>query len=82
VIGLFVALFSRLWFLQVLAGDRYVELADTNRLRTVVTEAPRGASSPRTAGAGPQPAGADDQRRPAAAARRRRRAASTRRPSG
>jgi penicillin-binding protein 2 len=42
VIGLFVALFSRLWFLQVLAGDRYVELADTNRLRTVVTEAPRG----------------------------------------
>jgi penicillin-binding protein 2 len=42
VIGLFLALFSRLWFLQVLAGDRYVELADTNRLRTVVTEAPRG----------------------------------------
>jgi penicillin-binding protein 2 len=42
VIGLFIALFSRLWFLQVLAGDRYVELADTNRLRTVVTEAPRG----------------------------------------
>jgi cell division protein FtsI/penicillin-binding protein 2 len=49
VIGLFVALFSRLWFLQVLAGDRYVELADTNRLRTVVTEAPRGGSSPPTA---------------------------------
>jgi penicillin-binding protein 2 len=42
VVGLFLALFSRLWFLQVLAGDRYVELADTNRLRTVVTEAPRG----------------------------------------
>ncbi|MEX0592848.1 MAG: penicillin-binding protein 2 [Nitriliruptoraceae bacterium] len=39
---LFVALFSRLWFLQVLAGDRYVALADTNRLRTVVTEPPRG----------------------------------------
>ncbi len=43
VIAMFVALVSRLWFLQVLAGDRYVELADTNRLRTVVTEAPRGA---------------------------------------
>lgn len=42
VMVLFLALFSRLWFLQVLAGDRYVELADTNRLRTVVTEAPRG----------------------------------------
>jgi penicillin-binding protein 2 len=42
VIALFLALVSRLWFLQVLAGDRYVELADSNRLRTVVTEAPRG----------------------------------------
>ena len=42
VLGLFLSLFGRLWFLQVLAGDRYVELADTNRLRTVVTEAPRG----------------------------------------
>lgn len=43
VIGMFLALFARLWFLQVLAGDRYVELADSNRLTTVVTEAPRGA---------------------------------------
>ena len=43
VIAMFVALFARLWFLQVLTGDRYVELADSNRLRTVVTEAPRGA---------------------------------------
>ncbi|MFP4149278.1 MAG: penicillin-binding protein 2 [Nitriliruptoraceae bacterium] len=43
VISLFLALFARLWFLQVLVGDRYVELADSNRLRTVVTEAPRGA---------------------------------------
>jgi penicillin-binding protein 2 len=42
VIGLFVALLARLWFLQVLAGDRFVELADSNRLRTVVAEAPRG----------------------------------------
>ncbi len=43
IIALFVSLFARLWFLQVLAGDRYVELADSNRLRTVITEAPRGA---------------------------------------
>lgn len=42
VMALFVSLFARLWFLQVLAGDRYVELADSNRLRTVVVEAPRG----------------------------------------
>ncbi|MEX0868396.1 MAG: penicillin-binding protein 2 [Nitriliruptoraceae bacterium] len=42
VVALFIALISRLWFLQVLAGDRYVELADTNRLQTVLTEAPRG----------------------------------------
>jgi len=42
VIGLFLALFARLWFLQVLTGDRYVALADTNRSQIVVTEAPRG----------------------------------------
>ncbi len=42
VIGLFVALFSRLWFLQILAGDRYTLAAEENRVRTVVTEAPRG----------------------------------------
>jgi penicillin-binding protein 2 len=42
VIAMFVALFSRLWFLQILAGDRYAELAETNRVRIVVTEAPRG----------------------------------------
>ncbi|MEX2504740.1 MAG: penicillin-binding protein 2 [Egicoccus sp.] len=42
VIALFLALFSRLWFLQVLAGDRFAELADTNRLRTIYVDAPRG----------------------------------------
>lgn len=36
------ALLSRLWFLQVLAGDRYAELAQSNELKTVLTEAPRG----------------------------------------
>jgi penicillin-binding protein 2 len=42
VVGLFLALFSRLWFLQILAGDRYSLAAEENRVRTVVTEAPRG----------------------------------------
>lgn len=36
------ALLSRLWFLQVLAGDRYAQLAQSNEVRTVLTEAPRG----------------------------------------
>jgi penicillin-binding protein 2 len=40
--GLLVALFARLWFLQVLAGERYAELAESNRVRFVVLEAPRG----------------------------------------
>jgi penicillin-binding protein 2 len=42
VFGLFLALFSRLWYLQVLAGDRYGDLAEGNRLRRVVVDAPRG----------------------------------------
>lgn len=39
---LFLALFARLWFLQVLAGDRFAELAESNRTRTVVIDAVRG----------------------------------------
>ena len=39
---LFVALSSRLWYLQVLAGERYGDLAEGNRVRQVVVEAPRG----------------------------------------
>jgi len=39
---LLVALSSRLWYLQVLAGDRYGDLAEGNRVRQVVVEAPRG----------------------------------------
>jgi len=42
VLGLFTALFSRLWFLQVLAGERYADLAEANRVEFVVIEAPRG----------------------------------------
>ncbi|WP_217914753.1 penicillin-binding protein 2 [Miltoncostaea marina] len=36
-------LLVRLWFLQVISQERYAELADANRLRTVRQEAPRGA---------------------------------------
>ncbi|MGA1774801.1 MAG: hypothetical protein ACO4BW_04115, partial [Nitriliruptoraceae bacterium] len=39
---LLAALLARLWFLQVLAGDRFAALADSTRLRTVVSAAPRG----------------------------------------
>lgn len=42
VVVLFLALFGRLWFLQVLAGDRYAQLAESNRLQVVVLGAPRG----------------------------------------
>jgi penicillin-binding protein 2 len=42
VVMLFVALSSRLWYLQVLAGERYGDLAEGNRVRQVVVEAPRG----------------------------------------
>jgi penicillin-binding protein 2 len=42
VVGLFLALFGRLWFLQILAGDRYTLAAEQNRVRSVITEAPRG----------------------------------------
>jgi penicillin-binding protein 2 len=35
-------LLVRLWFLQVIAGEQYAERAEGNRLRTVISEAPRG----------------------------------------
>lgn len=41
-IMLFSVLGFRLWFLQILSGDRYTAMADNNRLRTVSIEAPRG----------------------------------------
>jgi penicillin-binding protein 2 len=37
-----LALLSRLWFLQVLAGERYDALAKRNEVRDVILEAPRG----------------------------------------
>jgi penicillin-binding protein 2 len=39
---LFAILFLRLWALQVLSGDRYLNAAQNNQLRTVRVEAPRG----------------------------------------
>jgi ribosomal protein uS11 len=45
---LFGVLIARLWFLQVIGGGDYQERAEANRLRTVVTEAPRGAITDRT----------------------------------
>ncbi|HWC15035.1 MAG TPA: penicillin-binding protein 2 [Actinomycetota bacterium] len=42
VIVAFVALFSRLWFLQVLASEEYEELAQENRVRYVYSEPSRG----------------------------------------
>jgi penicillin-binding protein 2 len=42
VVAAFVTLFSRLWFLQILATDQYQALAKENRVRTVYSEPPRG----------------------------------------
>ncbi len=42
VVALFVALFSRLWFLQVLASEEYRVLAQDNRVRRVHSEPERG----------------------------------------
>jgi penicillin-binding protein 2 len=42
VFALLLALFSRLWYLQVLATDTYGQLAVGNRVRQVLLEAPRG----------------------------------------
>jgi penicillin-binding protein 2 len=38
----FLLLLLRLWYLQVLEGDRYATLSSSNRLRARVIEAPRG----------------------------------------
>lgn len=39
---LFLLLFARLWYLQIMAGERYVELAQGNAVRTISLVAPRG----------------------------------------
>lgn len=42
VISLFVLLVARLWFLQVMTGQRYADRAQDQTIRTVQVEAPRG----------------------------------------
>src|SRR5215208_1555533 len=39
---MFSVIFVRLWFLQVLSGDRYVAEANDNRVRDIKVQAPRG----------------------------------------
>jgi len=39
---IFAVLFLRLWALQVLSGDKYLAVANDNRVRTLRVEAPRG----------------------------------------
>jgi penicillin-binding protein 2 len=41
--ALFGTIFFRLWFLQVLSGDQYLQQARDNRVREVTVQAPRGA---------------------------------------
>jgi penicillin-binding protein 2 len=41
-LAVFAVLFLRLWALQVLSGDRYLAIANDNRVRTIPVEAPRG----------------------------------------
>jgi len=41
-IAVFSVIFLRLWYLEVLSGDRYEELANDNRVREVRIQAPRG----------------------------------------
>lgn len=40
--GIFAVLISRLWFLQVMGGQMYVELAEGNYIRIIPIDAPRG----------------------------------------
>ena len=40
--GMLGLLLIRLWFLQVISGEQYALRADGNRLRTVITQPPRG----------------------------------------
>src|SRR5436309_8970280 len=39
---LFAIVFFRLWYLQILSGDRYLAEAKNNRVREIKVEAPRG----------------------------------------
>ena len=47
-LGVFAVLFLRLWALQVLSSDRYLAVANDNRVRTIRIDAPRGPILDRT----------------------------------
>ncbi len=42
VLSLFAAMLARLWYLQVLSGDKYRAEANNNRIREIKVQAPRG----------------------------------------
>jgi penicillin-binding protein 2 len=42
VVSLFALLIARLWFVQLMSGERYAAAAEGNALRTIHMEAPRG----------------------------------------
>src|SRR5918995_1086244 len=42
IVAAFTTLFSRLWFLQVLASEEFTIAAEQNRIRTIESEPPRG----------------------------------------
>lgn len=42
LVSVLLVLLARLWFVQIVAGERFASLAERGRLRTVAIEAPRG----------------------------------------
>lgn len=51
-VAIFSVIFLRLWYLQVLSGDTYRELANDNRVRGAGAGSARGHRGPRRQGAG------------------------------
>lgn len=41
-LAMFAVIFFRLWYLQILSGDKYVAAANDNRIREIKVQAPRG----------------------------------------
>src|SRR5262245_16061335 len=41
-IAIFSVLFLRLWYVQILSGDKYLDQANDNRVREIRVQAPRG----------------------------------------
>src|SRR3954464_15471504 len=39
---MFSIIFFRLWYLQVLSGDKYLKAAENNQVRDITVQAPRG----------------------------------------